>query len=72
MRFLEVKITAPLRSDKNFKEEERIASTRAEGAGNDDQQSSFLNISRITIHCHTGTVNAYREAGSLSSNASMS
>jgi hypothetical protein len=31
MRFLKIKITAPLRSDKNFKEEERIASTAQEG-----------------------------------------
>jgi hypothetical protein len=44
---------------------------RAEEAENGDQQSSFLNISSVTIQWQIRTVNAYREPGSLSSNVSM-
>jgi hypothetical protein len=49
MRIPEIEITAPMRSDKNFKEEERDSEYRADEAENGDQQSSFLNISILRI-----------------------
>jgi hypothetical protein len=49
IRIPEIKITAPVRSDKNFQGRREDSEYRADEAENDDQQSSFLNISRFTI-----------------------
>jgi hypothetical protein len=49
MRIPDKKIIAPFRSDKKLQGRREDNEYRAEEAENGDQQSSFLNISRLTV-----------------------